>query len=260
MNDLNDSPNTYECVEPEVGREMWRLGQSGASTSDLKLHADHLLICDACRLEAAVGQAIGNGLATGALNLPETRSRVVRRGRSLRVPATLAAAALGLAAAGLILMVMLPPTGLVVPGADRSGASTGFERPVAGETIAGNHSQYRWQPIPGASSYLVRIEEVAGDFVWEGTSHGTSLTLPPDITLPAGRELRAYIITVPRDVAPAGDLSVRFRSGDRMAILKYRTLAAPWPAQLLILIGFLLGIGAAVLRYRASRFESATAT
>ena len=250
MNELHDDRNIYECVEPEVGRELYRATLPDASNGQRKLRADHLLICDACRLEAAVAEAIGTGLAEGSLTLPGATTRRSAHHRALRLPTMLAAAAASFAVVGFVLTAVLPPTPMTVPGIDRAGSTVGFVRPVEGETVAARGPGFHWRPLPGAGSYRFRVEEVAGEFSWEGASPGTALVLPDDVPLPIGREFRAYLIPVPGDVVPAGSLSVRFRSGGPMAVLKYRALAAAWPARFLVVTGILLGMAALAVRSR----------
>lgn len=243
MNDDKAGRNLYECVEPDVGRELWRWAAPGATDEERAHRADHLRVCDACRLEHAVERTVAAGLTDGTLRLPVPAAHTPRR----RLVPTLAAGAVGMAAMGLLLVMLLPPSPPPGFGTDRSGSSEGFIRPVEGETVGASGPNLRWHPLPGANSYRVRVEEVAGDFSWSGETHDTDIALPTDASLTAGREYRAYVEPVPRDLAPAGGLSVRFRSGSLASVLRYRAAAAPASARWLTLSGALMGLGAVVI-------------
>jgi hypothetical protein len=241
----------YECVEPAIGRELWRGAAPGATETERNLRSEHLRICDACRLAAAVERDVASGLVDGSLMLP-LRAPAGRRKRPHRkalVPA-LAAAATSMAAIGLLLVMVLPPLPLHEAGRDRSGADEGFLRPVEGEMISGRSPVFRWRPVPGARSYGLRVEEVGGDVVWEGATETPRIALPPEAALVQGREYRAHLETVPRDLVASGALAVRFRTGSPAAVIRYRAQAAPWPARLLVLLGLLAGLAAATVRLR----------
>lgn len=240
----------YECVEPAIGRELWRGVAPGASEAERNLRSEHLRICDACRLTAAVERDLASGLVDGSLMLPGSAParRRIRR-RPALVP-SLAAAATSMAAIGLLLVVLMPPVPLADLGADRAGGSEGFLRPVEGETVATQGSVFRWRPVDGARSYALRVEEVGGGVVWEGTSVEPALALPPEITLNADREYRVHLETVPRDLVASGSLAVRFRGGSTAAVLRYRARSAPWPAHVLLGLALATGLAAAAIRLR----------
>lgn len=242
----------FECVEPVIGQELWRGVAPGATDEERASRSEHLRICDACRLAAAVEQDIASGLTDGSLSLPP-RAPAGRPNRRRALVASLTAAAASLAAMGLLLVMVLPPIPRVGAGTDRSGSEEGFTRPVEGETIGATGTTFRWLPVDGARSYGLRIEEVGGDFVWEGTATGTALALPTGLQLPVGREYRAYLTTVPRDLVPQGTLDVRFRAGATGAVVLFRASAAPWPARILILLALAAGMAAIVLRRRDRR-------
>jgi hypothetical protein len=251
MNDGSAPKNAFECVEPDVGRELRHWTGPGATAAQRAQREDHLRICDACRLEAAVAREMLAGLADGSLVLPGNSAAAHRRRPRvlpIRPFPALTGAAACLVAAGLALAVLLPPVSPAGPGADRSGAEEGFVRPVEGETVGSDDLQFRWHPVTDATGYALRVEEVGGDFAWEGDSPTGSLVLPASVDLPVAREFRAYLTPIPRDLAPSGSLSVRFRSGTAGAVWRYRATAAPWPARWLVLAGLLAGMAAVGLR------------
>ena len=259
MNNRIPETHGYECVEPAIGRELWRGAAPGATDEERARRSEHLRICDACRLTAAVEQDIASGLADGSLSLPTRAPAFRRTGRGRALTASLVAAAASLAAMGLLLVVILPPVPVDGIGADRSGDTEGFTRPVEGETIAAAGTTFRWEPVDGARSYGLRIEEIGGDFVWEGSATGTALALPTGLKLPVDREFRAYLTTVPRDLVPEGSLSVRFHAGAAGAVVRFRASAAPWPAKGLILLGLVAGLAALGTRIRQRRSQPHTA-
>ncbi len=255
MTNMHDDNLAFECVEPGIGEHIWRGALPDASPADRALREDHLRICDACRLEAAVGRSMSDGLASGHLVLPHPAApRVVPLAqRSSRLIASLSAGAASMAAMGLLLVMLMPPVAPAGFGADRSGAEEGFVRPVEGEVAGPSGLDFHWHGVDGARSYQLRVEEIGGDFVWEGESREPSLTLPKDVALPVGAEFRAYLVPMPRDLAPAGGLSVRFRSGNLGAVLRYRAQASPLLARLMILGGLVLACGALIMGFRDRR-------
>ncbi|MCP4570918.1 MAG: hypothetical protein GY838_01075 [bacterium] len=259
MNNRINEPYGYECVEPVIGRELWRGAAPGATDEERKRRSEHLRICDACRLRAAVEQDIASGLADGSLSLPTRAPARRRTGHGKALVASLTAAATAMAAMGLLLVMLLPPVPVDGLGPDRSGSSEGFTRPVEGETVGASGTTFRWEPVEGARSYGLRIEEVGGDFVWEGTATGTALALPTGLHLPVDREFRAYLTTVPRDLVSEGSLSVRFHAGAAGAVVRFRASAAPWPAKGLILVGLVVGLAAVgtLIRERRNRPHTA---
>ncbi len=234
MTDRNGiRPDEFECVEPDLGAQLWRRDDPALDPVLKERLADHLLICDACRLELLIKGRIEGGLRAGELHLdgvagrrrpPQGRPGGRRGGRG--------AAALGgglALAASLALMLVLPPAGRTLPGVVRGGPSgTGFQRPVEGEVLLSDRPTLRWSPITGATAYRVDVSRVDGTWSWSGRTEQTSLTLPAASPLPDEGEYRALIEPVPADLAGLVDVSVYFRRSGPGGFLLYRAGAAPW--------------------------------
>jgi Putative zinc-finger len=245
----------YECVEPDLGEQIWRLDDPELDAAEATLLKDHLAMCDACRIYRAMDRDFAAGLESGSLELPPPADEggPAGAGLSWRIGAGPLGWGAGLAlAAGLALVLLLPPQARDRDGILRSGVEAPFERPVEGEVIGGSGVHLRWREIPGASKYLVRIDAVAGDYRWSGESRDPSITVPSENELPAGMDYRAYLIPVPGDLAPAEGLTVSFQSGSLSSILRYRVQAAPQPARWLGLVGVLLGCLTIGFRFRRS--------
>jgi hypothetical protein len=65
--------------------------------------------------------------------------------------------------------------------------------PLEGARLPGHQTEFRWEPVPGALFYRVRLLTGEGDRVWEARTEGTSLRLPREIRLTEGAK---YFVTV----------------------------------------------------------------
>lgn len=258
MIDSRGHDEGYQCIEPDLGQDIWRLDLPDLAAEEFKLLNDHLRLCDACRLYGAMDRKFGEGLANGSLALPGDRDGekfsppVAWLSFGSRIPAFGAGLAL---AASLLLVFMLPPEARDGGLVSRAGFEAPFVRPVEGEVIARMGTYLSWRKIQGASKYLVRIDEVGGDFQWSGESRGLSLALPTANDMPRGADFRAYLTPVPQDLAPTEGLSVSFRTDSYGAFLHYRLGAAAWPARWLGLGGLLVGCWALSMRLRGRRWR-----
>jgi hypothetical protein len=136
------------------------------------------------------------------------------------------------------MVTMLPPA---PAGGDRlrrgDGDAPRFLRPVAGEVVDGDRSTLSWRAIDGASGYRVRLESADGAYAWEQTVRGATTAVADHPAPPSGTELRAFLEPVPADLAPSGGISVAFRTGNGLDIIRYRFDAAPVTARLLVGFG-----------------------
>ncbi len=155
----------YECVEPALGDQLWRLdapGQDEAHLKDLRLHLE---ICDHCRLVQHVGTIIAEELVS-----PGTPDR----GRILPGAwRTALGAVSGMAvAASLALMFLLPPPD---PARDHvlraDDSAPRFLEPVAGQVVLSDTPDLRWTPVPGASGYRITLQEKQGGGLVLGRHH-----------------------------------------------------------------------------------------
>lgn len=97
-----------------------------------------------------------------------------------------------------------PPTPSVAtpPPAVRGGRKTFPEPtlvfPTDRSTIPENHIKFRWEPVSGALDYEVKLLTAEGDSVWTQTTMGSSLHLPADVKLEAGKK---YFVQVRANLA-----------------------------------------------------------
>ncbi len=246
MDELNVDRNGFECVEPALGDEMWRLEAPALDVSLGRRLENHLMICDACRLRRAMELRVASGLADATLELP-------RSGRAGRVrPLTIRALAWGgglAVAASLILMLLLPPQARDGGRLVRSVDETQFLRPVEGEVVNGVRPRLSWAAIPGATNYRLTVSEVGGDHEWRGETTSCSLVVPAFAELPSSRAFRAFLEPVPADLAQPGGISVSFRTGDLSEFLVYRLAASSMVLRLLALGGMFMLLNFIVLRF-----------
>jgi len=257
VTEVSEHDGGYRCVEPELGRDLWRLDLPDLAPQDVELLKGHLAMCDACRLRQAMDRRFAAGLADGSLSLPSNRADAASSGaapalrRSRRNASRRLVQVAGLAlAASLALIVFLPPRprdGGLVP---RGGGLSPFLRPVEGEVVTGSRLRLSWREIVGASRYRLRIDQVGGDFRWAGETEAVSMTLPSGIVLPPDADFRAYLTPVPADLAPPTGLTVSFRSGGMGDVVRHRVQAAVPAVYGCALFGMLAICAAAILRLR----------
>ncbi|MBA4371038.1 MAG: hypothetical protein C0418_05620 [Coriobacteriaceae bacterium] len=238
MTDRHAADPGFECVESELGAQIWQIDREDADPHLKVLLRDHLAVCDACRLTQAVMQRLPEAFAAPAEHGAETRPPLrILPGRDRLRRRTGAWGGLALAA-GLVLVTVLPPS---PAGDDRllrgDGDAPCFLRPVEGEVVTDGRSALSWHAIEGASGYRVRLESADGAYSWEQTVRGATTAMPDRPAPPPGTELRAFLEPVPADLAPPGGISVAFRTGDGLDVARYRFDAAPLAARLLVGFG-----------------------
>lgn len=250
----------FECVEPELGAQIWRLqhpddpddpGPGGPDQLRPRLR-EHVRICDACRLRLAFGREIASGLASGSLRLP-VGSRPLPPRRAARLLAWSGATA---AAAGLALLLALPPLPVDGGRVERAGGRSPFLRPVEGEVLADLTPALSWRPVAGASRYEVTLRQIGGGYRWRTSTEATSTEIPAALALPRAADLRATVEPVPADLAAPGELTVGFRTGTFADALLHRLWASgPWTraagALALLLLAASLAVGRAGRRAAA---------
>jgi hypothetical protein len=169
MTDNNDPLTTYECVDPAVGHDLGQLDHPDTDPEFASLLQDHLAICDACRLSRAVAHRLPEALAAPVGARPKGGVIDARR-RFRRLGSTWGAAAI---AAGLALVMLLPPVPEGAGRLQRGDDAGGFVRPVEGEVVTPGPVTLDWSPIDGATGYRVRVAATDGSFAWEQTVQGT---------------------------------------------------------------------------------------
>jgi len=187
---------TAQCLSPE-------LLAAKASHPDVQRHLDS---CAHCRTELAMLREfemaepradelasvewIESELARRAVAAPATPVSAWERIRAWagklrlpqrRGPLSIAFASLFLViAAGWYLRHDGGPQRLPAPGNEvlRSGRAVGIS-PLG--QVDRPPSEFRWEAVPGAATYQVRLMEVDGTVIWSGDSSGTNIGLGPQI-------------------------------------------------------------------------------
>ncbi len=217
MSEPRETP--FECVDPAVGAQLWRLEQGDADPQLRATLEAHLSVCHACRLLVRLDETAHDVGRRGLLRAVATRAGAptVRWGRARE--AWMPALAL---AASLVLVLTLPPRSVLGPGTMRGVDIVRFVRPVEGEVVAAPRVQLRWTPVPGATRYHVELRDAAGRAVWQGESAEPAVEISERGTLAPGQEYRALLTVQPADLLPPGAPSVRFRAGSPPAAFAHR--------------------------------------
>ncbi len=248
MSGSTEQGHRFECVEPGLGEQLWRLDTDDIAPELRDRLERHLRVCDDCRLQRDLHARLSTLAAAGELDITVSE-RPARRWR----PDTLMAAGGGLAlAASLALMMLLPPSMPRAPGVSRGEEpGTGFTRPVEGEVLADATPALAWRPVDGATGYSLEITQTDGDYAWRARTGDTRVELPAEAALPDGGRFLVLLEPVPVDLAPLGGISVSFRRAGPAAVFAYRIGAAPKAVRLLGALGLgLLALGAPLLRRR----------
>lgn len=210
----------------------------------------HLAGCAACFQEyAAVVRTLHAsstvrrpGGTASVLAKPEAPPRLIPALLRPRVTLPLGGAAI---AAALVALLVLPPRAATPSSAHRGSERPRFLQPVEGEVVGTRAVRLRWQAIPGATAYDLRLLDESGRTLWEATTASTATRLPASGDLPPGR-YRVALAPRPADLAGPGALSVAFRAGNwsqRVAHrLRFASPAAGWTG-LAGLVLLLLGLG-----------------
>lgn len=200
----------FECVDPSVGQELWRLQQPDLDPALRATLEAHLAACHACRLMVRLDAKAQELARAGRLDSLDAGPAVRARHPLLGHARSPWAAALPLAAS-LVAMLALPPRPITQEQTARGPDLVRFTRPVEGEVVSTRRPELRWTPIPAASGYAVELRDREGRPVWTGTSTVPELRVPEEAALMPGREYRALLSVRPADLAPLAPASVGFR-------------------------------------------------
>ena len=230
-------PTVDECVDPDLGDEMWQADDPSIDPK-LKNRLDaHLAICAACRLRVAHKQAVADGLRSGSLSADDP-SPLKRWPAHLLVGAGILAIA-----ASLLMMFMLPPSNpsRVLRAEDPAPR---LLAPLPGEVVINRSPEIRWTVTEGARSYDLTVYDDGGALACSLRTVTPSARVGTDRPLVRGQDYRIRLAAVPA-FAAGEPLRGSFRVGTWSEFLKYRLdVARPWywlPA-LLGLVGLGLGI------------------
>lgn len=241
----------YECIDPQVGGELWRL-EDPTTAAGLRARLEtHVVFCASCRQQRAVEAATAAGIRARELTLGSTAGRTVRR---IRVLGGVGALAMAASVALMLLLPPSPPSSGLVRGAEDTAA---IERPVANEVVPGTRPTLRWTAIEGASSYRVAVSAVDGDYRWRAQVTDPSARLPEDRALPRGERYRVAVEPVPAHLAVPGGLRSTFRTGGAAAFLAYRVRTSGLASRIVGALGLAALVVAAVFERRRRSLASA---
>lgn len=206
-----EPPRTaYDCVDPGVGDEIWRLDVPTINADLQRKLEAHVAVCHACRLHRDLDACARHLVRDGELHqgaAPPAAPRISGVARAAGVAATLAIAA---SLAGVLL---LPPRPVDTDLAVRGSGEARFTRPVEGQVVPAGACRLSWTEVPGATAYEVRVTDRDGGFSWTGATDQTRIDLPEDAGLTGGTAYKAVLSARPVDLLPPGRTSVAFQSG-----------------------------------------------
>ncbi len=214
----NTSDSEYECIDPELGKELWRIDDPNSPvTTKARLQA-HLEYCPHCRTLEVMKGRLASGLERGQLEITESESRQPMHLNS-KWAAWVGAAAV---AATLALVFLQAPNarqnGLILRGGDGSAVL----RPAPDEIIAGSTPVIRWKPVTGANSYQVRVSAVENEYVWSDVVSNAETRIPRDHSLPPNSRFRIRVQPVPTHLTGPNGFYSSFRTGSLAEFVAYR--------------------------------------
>jgi len=216
MPNPHGSESGYECLDPTLGAELWRLADPDCPDELRSRLETHVKFCADCRLKLAVEHGTATGLRDGSLDLTLGANW---RSRPAVWTTGLGAAAL---AAGLALLILMPPRAPHEQLTLRGDDGPTIERPVADEVVLDRQPTVRWTALAGATRYDLRVEAVEGDYRWSVSTDNPEATIPREHSLPAATRFRVRVEPVPAHLAPDGALRSSFRTGSLGAWFGHR--------------------------------------
>ncbi len=249
MREKQENTGSFECVQPELGNQIWLLELADTNAQMQTSLENHLAVCDSCRLTLAVQAKISQSAqeenaGNSLLNIKYSFVSPSRPTFNFTLAGTLALAA------SLALALIMPP-GQMEKSLVRGDGPIGFISPVEGEVLLLETPQLSWTAVPGATSYLVEITGVGNSYQWQTQSSLPSVNIPAKHAISKNQNLRAVVQTVPDDLVPLGSISVSFKREGVARFFAYRITSASLVAKLLGLMG-LISIGWGYFRTRPS--------
>ncbi len=233
----------YECIEPELGQELWQYDCPKVD-SDLKIKLmNHLTLCQKCNQIRELDKVLAKGLSNGTLQL----NKPVVTSSSKRYATSLVASMSAMAiAAGIVLIFMLPIQSNVMQ-VDRGIVKSGFFAPVASEVITGGKVNLAWVPVKNAAGYILRLETAESDWQWSTKTDKNRIIVEH---LPAQSNITAYLKSIPGDLSPIGGWSIAFRHGSFSEFARFRVKNSAVFARILIVFGLFSAGSLFILRWK----------
>ncbi len=236
---MDDEMFEYECIDRELGSNLWRLDSDDTAPELRKRLETHVSFCADCRIRRRINAEMSTGLNKGHLQLPP------KAGLNLFSRSVTATGFLALAAS-VLFMFMLPPVPahqkMVVRGDDNIKT---IISPIPDEVLLNHNPTISWQFLPEATSYQVRVEGVGNAYKWQQKTSDSQIQIPAGKNLPNSERFRVFVEPVPGYLAPAGGWRSSFSTASILPFLKYRIGAAPLMVQVMSLFSLgLLALGA----------------
>ncbi len=241
-----EHPGTaFECVDPSVGDEIWRLDLPAIDAASRHVLEAHVSVCHACRLHRDLDTRTGRLVRDGELEPVAAPPAATGTSGVARAAGVAAALAIAASMVGVLFLPPRPSEGVMTV---RGEGEARFTRPVEGEVVTAGACRLSWTEVPGASSYEVRVTDREGAFAWTGTTDRNRIDVPADAGLAGDADYKAVLSARPLDLLPPGRTSVAFRTGTSAAVAAHRLRRAqPW-LHGLGLAGLCLGVFALVRR------------
>ncbi len=208
-------PFEHECIEPDLGRELWRLDdpQCGQEMrTDLEIHLE---FCAACRVTRSLAARTANGLADGRLHIHVG-------GRGGTATAWLGGGSLLALVASLALILLLPPVPVHKDMTLRGEEEPAILRPVADEVVVDATPIVRWSPVEGAARYRISVESIDAKYRWETTTEDTEIRISDQQPIPENNRFRITVDAIPEIFSPPEGMNSSFRRSGRGPWFKYR--------------------------------------
>ncbi len=245
--DASEGIGFDECVEPDLGKQLWRLDDPDTQSGLKELLEGHLSVCAECRLERALGKKIVAGLEANRLTLNSFRKRLPKIG---------VFGGSVLVAASVVLALLLPPNSNNIHGVERAQSGVfGFQRPVSGEIVGTRPPRLQWGELDGATGYVVSVLDLAGSRLFQSQTSSTHFDLPDTLVFSSGEQYWVYLEPIPKDIAPDDVVSVRFLASGELSRLWYRMETASIWLQMGAVFGVLIfGFGLLGGRFLSRNF------
>ncbi|MCP4122613.1 MAG: hypothetical protein GY751_12740 [Bacteroidetes bacterium] len=233
----------YECIEPELGQELWQYDHPVVDP-DLKTKlGNHLTLCQKCNQIRELDSVLANGLSNGTLQIKKPVYTLPAKRYATRFVASMGSMAI---AAGLVLMFMLPIQ-KNVNQVDRGLAESGFLMPIDSEVITGGKVNLAWAPVKNAAGYILRMETSESDWQWSTKTDKNRIIVDH---LPAHSNITAYLKSIPGDLSPIGGWSISFRHGSFSEFAQFRVKNSAVFARILIVFGLFSAGSLFLLRWK----------
>ncbi len=243
MKDQQSRQAAFECVQPELGDQIWRLDLDETAAELHTRLEHHLQVCDSCRLTLALDSKLASAAVGGHITIASDSVDGNAWSRGLM-------SAGGLALAASLALVLLIPPGVMPFGSFRGDAETMILSPVEGEVLTDATPRASWQPVTDATAYRVTLTGIDSSYQWSAHVENTTAQVPETNALPAQGRFRLLVEPVPADLAPLGENSVVFRRGDISDLMAWRIRHTPRPVQWLTWLSAASLIAGLVLKRR----------